>query len=245
MSRRRDLHDVSCVNHPNRAAVEKCEVCGKSLCNYCLYYTDDGQRLCEAHAYDAELRGKGFNPPETYQEGIEAAQASAAEIRNAQLANPFEPTKGAISGPIVLYRANNSDLLGFIAMLAGVFTVLSLCSFGFCVPIVGAMISIMALLNSKDAVEKGRVRLHGVIGLAATASLLLLWILGAAICYSASISANNVSGLPTLPIDTPTQLPTRTRSPIITLTPPNVPSPTKLVPTDTPEPTDETPIPSV
>jgi hypothetical protein len=55
-----------CENHPNRIAVERCEVCHKPLCAYCLYYTEDGQRLCQAHAEEARLRGTQIEEPGIY-----------------------------------------------------------------------------------------------------------------------------------------------------------------------------------
>ena len=33
---------LNCENHPERIALERCEVCNKPLCAYCLYYTGDG-----------------------------------------------------------------------------------------------------------------------------------------------------------------------------------------------------------
>ena len=214
-------NELSCANHPDRAAVENCEVCGKPLCNYCLYYTDDGQRLCRQHAVEAAKQGLGFNPPETYSMGILSSQARAADRRDAELDPDIAP-KGAISGPSVLYRANNADLMAFVGMIAGVFTVMSLCSSGLCIPIAGAGLSIAALISAKDAVDTKRTRLQGWIGLAASGTLLVGMVAMAAFCFwslRASNSYVNNQQLYYTPPPTLTLLPTRTRAPIQTLTP--------------------------
>src|SRR5258708_34178152 len=57
---------TTCINHPERAAVESCEVCLSPLCAYCLYYTSDGQRLCKTHAEQAAAAGGFFFSPGTY-----------------------------------------------------------------------------------------------------------------------------------------------------------------------------------
>lgn len=214
-------NELSCAHHPDRAAVENCEVCGKPLCNYCLYYTDDGQRLCRQHAVEAAKQGLGFNPPETYSTGILSSQARAAEGRDAEL-DPNVAPKGAISGPTVLYRANNTDLMAFVGMIAGVFTVMSLCSSGICIPIVGAGLSIAAIVNAKEAVDTKRTRLQGWIGLAASGTLLVATVAMIAFCFWSIRASNNFVNNQQIyytPPPTITPLPTRTRAPIQTLTP--------------------------
>ena len=57
------MFDKTCTNHPERAAIENCEVCGVPLCAYCLYYTNDGQRLCKQHADEAEAAGAFIRSP--------------------------------------------------------------------------------------------------------------------------------------------------------------------------------------
>lgn len=220
------LHDLNCNNHPQRAAVERCEVCGKPLCNFCLYYTDDGQRLCEEHALDAQSQGLGFHPPEEYSDGLISAQARASENLDANVQH-FGPPKGALSGPLILYRANNNDLLGFVGMLAGVMGLLTLCGAGICIPVAGAFLSIAALVNAGDAVDRKRTRLQAIIGLSASGALLIGLIVMFAFCFwsfrvSSNLNLNNNTA--TTPIPTTTPLPTRTRAPIATSTPDELPS---------------------
>lgn len=214
-------NELSCAYHRERAAVESCEVCAKPLCNYCLYYTDDGQRLCREHAVEAARQGLGFNPPDSYSAGIISSQARASEGRDAELDPDIMP-KGAVSGPPVLYRANNTDLMAFVGMIAGVFTVMSLCSSGICIPVVGMGLSLAAIINAKEAVDKKRTRLQGWIGLAASGSLLIATIGLIAFCFwsiNASNSFVNNQQLNFTPPPTLTPLPTRTSAPIETLTP--------------------------
>ena len=58
-----DWETLNCEFHPERIALERCEVCGKALCAYCLYYTEDGQRLCAEHAESARAMGVQVDEP--------------------------------------------------------------------------------------------------------------------------------------------------------------------------------------
>lgn len=114
MARGLNFQQLNCVNHPEKASVENCEVCGLPLCNFCLYYTEDGQRLCQRHAEEAQTQGKVVHPPEAYAEGIVSAQIRATENRIAEFkdltAMSLPPNvRGAISGKVVKYHANNHD----------------------------------------------------------------------------------------------------------------------------------------
>ena len=68
---------LNCANHPDRIALERCEVCGKPLCAYCLYYTGDGQRLCQDHADEARLMGVHIEEPAAYADQLIGAQIGA------------------------------------------------------------------------------------------------------------------------------------------------------------------------
>lgn len=211
-----------CANHPRRAAVERCEVCGKSLCNFCLYYTDEGQRLCEEHARQAASQGLGFNPPETYGEGLLSAQARAREETRTAEDTPFATqNKGVLSGPLVLYRANNNDLMGFIGMFSSFLGALALCGGGVCIPFLGVILSITALVNAGDAVDKKRTRTQGIIGLLISGAIMLLMVGAIAFCvWSVNMNSGVVNNFqPTTPIPSITPGPTRTRAPIQTPTP--------------------------
>ena len=59
----------SCYRHPTRLAVEQCEDCRRPVCGACLWYGEDGKRLCPDHAADALHAGQDVSPPERYAEG--------------------------------------------------------------------------------------------------------------------------------------------------------------------------------
>src|SRR5437762_95977 len=99
-----DLHDATCVNHPERAAVESCEVCQRPLCAYCLYYTSDGQRLCKTHADGAQATGAFIRAPGTYAGGLVAAQVGASSEKQKVR-------------PAALYEGNNADIMALIGLL--------------------------------------------------------------------------------------------------------------------------------
>ncbi|MBZ0315756.1 MAG: B-box zinc finger protein [Anaerolineae bacterium] len=160
-----DNETVYCENHPDRAAIEHCEVCEKALCGYCLYYTVDGQRLCKEHAMQAEAQGVQVISPAIYAAGIIPAQARATESAE-KVEEEVRKIKGAIAGKKVMYQANNNDVMAFVALLVSVITVPSLCCMGgACLPLVGFLLSVLALVNAKDAVDTKRTRQQAFIGL--------------------------------------------------------------------------------
>src|SRR5437868_12141099 len=107
------MFDKTCTNHPERAAIENCEVCGAPLCAFCLYYTSDGQRLCKLHADQAESAGAFIRSPGNYAGGLIGAQVEAASKK---------PESGA------LYEGNTSDVVALIALIMGI-VAFSICCF--------------------------------------------------------------------------------------------------------------------
>src|SRR2546423_901032 len=103
------MFDKTCTNHPERAAIENCEVCGAPLCAYCLYYTSDGQRLCKLHADQAEAAGAFIRSPGTYSGGLIGAQVGAQ----------VGADKAKRSESNALYEGNTSDVVALIGMLFG------------------------------------------------------------------------------------------------------------------------------
>lgn len=157
-----DWETISCANHPERLALERCEVCGKPVCAYCLYYTADGQRLCAEHAEEARLRGIAVEDPATYAGQLLGAQAGAARKHKREDDNDG------------LYRGNSNDLLGLIALLIALIALVS-CGGGFyCLPPIGLLLSLAAVLNAKKAHDPARTRRYGLIGLLVSSIWLLL-----------------------------------------------------------------------
>ncbi len=160
-----DNETVYCENHPDRAAIEHCEVCEKALCGYCLYYTVDGQRLCKEHALQAEAQGVQVISPAIYAAGIIPAQARASESAE-RVEEDVRKAKGAIAGKRVMYQANNNDVMAFVALMVSVIAVPSICCMGgACLPLVGFLLSALALVNAKDAVDSKRTRQQAFIGM--------------------------------------------------------------------------------
>src|SRR5689334_16864137 len=94
---------ATCYLHPTLLAVEHCEVCRRPVCGSCLWYAQDGRRLCPDHAAELLRAGQTVAPPERYAEGIAASEASAA--RQTQ------------PGP--RYQGNGVDLTALVAALTG------------------------------------------------------------------------------------------------------------------------------
>ncbi|MCZ2095477.1 MAG: hypothetical protein AAGU78_07405 [Chloroflexota bacterium] len=153
---------IGCANHPDRLALERCEVCAKPVCAYCLYYTADGQRLCAEHADEARLRGIAVEDPASYAGQLLGAQAGAVQKRKRD-----DESDG-------LYRGNSTDVLGLIALLIAIIALVS-CGGGlYCLPPMGFILSLLAVINAKKAHDPARTRRYGLIGLLVSALWLLL-----------------------------------------------------------------------
>jgi hypothetical protein len=146
---------LNCANHPDRIAIERCEVCNKPLCAYCLYYTEDGQRLCAEHAELARLAGLKVEEPGTYAEQLLGAQAGVFR----------KQARGKWADEDSLYKGNSNDLVALIGALVGAVSVSACCGAIYCLPLVGFMLSVVALINSKHAFDPSRTRKLGLVGL--------------------------------------------------------------------------------
>jgi hypothetical protein len=206
----------TCVNHPERAAVEHCEVCGDPLCAYCLYYTSDGQRLCRQHADQAAASGAFIRAPGVYADGLVPAQLAAGHH---------------VEAP-PLYAANHPDVLALVGLLLTAFSVAvcfppSVCLLG---PI-GMILSAVALLNARSAHSPSRTRKMAGIGL----GLFALWLVVGYACASLAFNSARTSI---------TTLQTTLSVPIVVITaPPGAFSPAATMQPPTQPPT-ATPTPS-
>lgn len=181
---------LQCVNHPDRLPIESCEICGKALCGYCLYYTEDGQRLCEEHAQVAKANGLQIVPPAVYAGGIIPSQAQAQR----QNQNPLDPPKGALMGQRALYHGNNQDIGAFIAMMIGVITLASCCGGAYCLPFAAVILGGLVLMNADEAIDPKRTRIQAILGIL-TGGVFVCVILGCigfyVVTLGASASASN------------------------------------------------------
>ena len=176
---------TTCANHPERAAVESCEVCLSPLCAYCLYYTSDGQRLCKTHAEQAAAAGAFIRAPGTYAGQLIGAQLEASRNQITQRA---------------AYEGDAVDVLALVGMVLGIVSIM-LCVPGVCCLVgpVGMIFSVVALVGAKNAHDPSRTRTMAGIG----ALLSAMWILVILICVisyagqtSSGIRMLNLNNLP-------------------------------------------------
>lgn len=166
----------NCVNHPDRIAVERCEVCRLPLCAFCLYYTQDGQRLCAYHAEQARQAGMQIEAPGTYSEQLVSAQAGVVSKHKREL----QQDDG-------LYKGNSHDLVALIGALIGLITLGSCCGGVYCLPIVALVLSVVALINAKNAYDPKRTRKLGIVGMLVS-GIWVAAIVGCIVIYAASFS---------------------------------------------------------
>ncbi len=169
---------MTCAFHPERIALERCEVCHKPLCAYCLYYTEDGQRLCAEHAAQARQQGLHVEEPGLYADQLLGAQVGADRKRKRE---HEQEAKG-------LYTGNSTDLLSLIGLLIGGVSLLACCGAGYCLPVVGFVFSLVALINAQHAVDPRRTRRLGIAGMLVSG----VWVVLLAACiavYGLSLSS--------------------------------------------------------
>lgn len=141
----------SCTFHPDHAAIEHCEVCQRPLCDLCLWYADDGRRLCVSHARAYESTGGKVQPPEAYDEALQPRE----------LNDPLHPAP-ADRAP---YRGNSYDLYAALAVVMGATSLASCMGFAYCLPLISGIIGLVALMNAKNALDPQRTRTLGALGL--------------------------------------------------------------------------------
>lgn len=202
---------LNCANHPQRMAIERCEVCNAPLCAYCLYYTEDGQRLCAAHAEQARRRGLRIEEPGAYSEQLIPAQASAAG----------KLKRAARDGDGRLYRGNSHDLVGLIGLLVGGVSLLSCCGIGYCLPMIGFVLSLVAVINARHAYDPARTRKIGFAGLLLSGVWVLVF--GACILFYGISLPRMMTSFQTGPVQVwgwpPSDTPAPTATPTSTATP--------------------------
>ena len=149
---------VACINHDDNRALERCEECGAPLCGECLWYSDDGHRLCETHARAWAAAGRKVLPPETYAEAIDFSILAAGAVE--------DDPPGTIKG-------NQTDLNGLFAAAAGVGAVLMCTGWGaYCLPIGAVILGIFAYSRADLAQNPSRTRKLAGVGIASGAVFL-------------------------------------------------------------------------
>jgi hypothetical protein len=189
---------MNCHFHPDRVAVEACEICKHPLCGECLWYAESGERLCPTHAEGWQAQGRVVHPPQRYAEGIAFSQVSAA--------NPPRPS--------VPYQGNSSDLTALVALMLGVSSVLACWGLWYLLPMVAFLLGMVAWLNARNAVNPARTRWLAGGAIATGGSFLLFsfgFIMICMMCYVFAIVASR----PLAGFNTPTPFffPTLTPTP--------------------------------
>lgn len=141
----------SCTFHPDHVAIEHCEVCHRPLCDLCLWYADDGRRLCASHARAYASTGGEVHPPETYDEALQPR-----EITDPTLPPPRDQAP---------YRGNSTDLYAALAVVMGATSLASCMGFAYCLPVLSGILGLVAVMNAKNALDPQRTRTFGAIGI--------------------------------------------------------------------------------
>lgn len=152
---------TSCTYHPSHNAIESCEVCGDGLCGLCLWYTDDGHRLCEKHARERQAAGQTVISPETYQEAIPGTISLKTE-------GTFTPDRDGI------YRGNQTDLSALIAAMLSLTTLASCFGGIYCMPILALILGAIAYRNANIAIDGQRTKVLSIVGMTAGGLFVLM-----------------------------------------------------------------------
>lgn len=144
-----------CVNHPDFNAIEHCEVCQRPLCGQCLWYEEDGRRLCEIHALEVKAAGGTVLPPETYAEAIDDSLVRRPAVADS---NPLPLGR-------TLYQGNSQDLGALIAAIVALTTLASCAGGIYCLPIFTFILGAAMYSNATSAQDPRRTRTLAGIGM--------------------------------------------------------------------------------
>ncbi|MEI2607127.1 MAG: hypothetical protein V9G20_00695 [Candidatus Promineifilaceae bacterium] len=145
----------TCIVHPDHVAVEHCEVCHKPLCGLCLWYTEDGHRLCEVHAKEAEANGQRILEPETYAEAVGTSLIKP----------PVKTGENTSTDEAGVYRGNQTDVGALITAVLSL-TMIASCMGGiYCLPVIAFILGMLFFLNAPQSINPQRTRVFAGISL--------------------------------------------------------------------------------
>ena len=158
---------AECLNE----AVENCEITGIPLCAGCLWYTEDGRRVCERTARLLAAEGVVVHPPSLYLDQLGSA---------AQLPRLPEPP------PLNTQHRNGNDLIALLAGISGVLSMATCFGVGIalCVPplpLLPLLLGGIGLAGSRGASKPEQARVlsrRGIAGGIGFVALVLLLIVG-------------------------------------------------------------------
>ncbi len=140
----------TCYKHPDRPAVEHCELCRKPVCGSCLWYAESGERLCPEHALEFVDQGKPVQGPSRYASGILHSEASALTAKTAEAP----------------YKGNSTDLGAVVAAVSGVMGLATCFGLSWLVPLVAFMLGLVMWFQAKDALDPRRTKWLAGVGMA-------------------------------------------------------------------------------
>ena len=158
-----------CVFHPNHAAVEYCEVCNRALCGHCLWYTEDGHRLCEIHAQEKEIAGETVLPPETYAEAIKTQYVprKKTDVQKPveEESQPHQNEDKEKEKDDIPYKGNSQDMTALVSAVMAVTVLLSCMGGAYCLPIAALIMGIVGFTNASKSIDPKRTRLLSGVSL--------------------------------------------------------------------------------
>ena len=183
-----------CIRHPDRAAVERCEVCRRPVCGSCLWYANSGERLCPEDAAIWRAAGRPISPPERYAAGISPSEASAI------LTTPDRAP----------YHGNSTDVGALLATVVGLLGLASCFGAAYVIPFAAFALGLVGWLHAKDAISPSRTRWLSGIGMASGGVFILAgfaFVTLCALCFVLSVAIPSTRG-PTLVSPNPFVIPT-------------------------------------
>jgi hypothetical protein len=166
------MSDV-CINHADRPAVEHCEVCAEPLCGYCLWYGQDGMRLCERHARSRQTEGLQVYAPAHFAEAIEGSHEGVER----HVSREVRPT----------WLGNQNDVLALIAATAGITSVLFFMGLSYCVPFLAGGLGLIAWFSANQSVDEPRTRKLSIVGMGGVVFAIVFWLFISMMCCAGAL----------------------------------------------------------
>lgn len=146
-----------CAYHKDFVTIENCETCNRPLCSLCLWYADDGRRLCEEHARERQSQGEQVYSPAVYAEAVQ----NTLELRSKPEDEDDAP-----------YRGNKQDINALVSAVIAVTALFSCCGGVYCLPVVALVLGAMAYFSADKSIDPVRTRRLAGVGLGTGALLL-------------------------------------------------------------------------
>jgi len=148
---------TGCYQHPDRPAVEQCEICRRPVCGSCLWYAETGERLCPEHAARLEREGRAVTPPGRYAAGIMSSEISAARPPNDDAP----------------YKGNSTDVAALVAAVTMVLSLAACTGLWWALPLLAFGLGLAGWLQAQNSLNPRRTRWLSGVGLFGGGALLL------------------------------------------------------------------------